>query len=246
MEGGLGAVMNRDSMRVRSPLDERIRQLLTVVEYRKMEQVEDRDAVQRMRFEGFRQSFDVVQGWQGFDDAEYENHRNIHTLGVIIGGKLASSIRITVITPKIQNSWALETYNEELQPKLEAGAVLIEVSRLVVDPKCALHTPELPYLTFRAVAMACVHYRADECFSILRMKHVPFYKRLFNGEALGNVYFYAPFQCEAQLVVSRLNVIRDQLNFRFSSFGSTYLERRQLFGPAEIIPGVSPVPLKVA
>ena len=231
---------------VRSTLDERIRELLPVVEYRKMDQIEDRLAVQQMRLAGFRESFDIVEGWQGFDDAEYENNLNNHTIGIFVGGQLASSIRITVITSEIQNAWAVDIFNKELQPKLDAGYVLIEVSRLVVDPLIATQMPELPYITFRAVAMACVHYQADECFSILRMKHVPFYRRLFNGEVLGDVYFYTPFQCEAQMVTSRLKVIRDQLNFRFSSFGSTYLERRQLFGAAATIPGVFTLPMKVA
>ncbi|MEL6503623.1 MAG: hypothetical protein AAFO61_03640 [Pseudomonadota bacterium] len=222
----------------RQQLDNRLYDLLPNTEFRRMVDAEDREAVLDMRYEGYRKSFPVRENWNGFTDP-FDACDNTTTFGVFVGSALASTIRLSIITAEAPDAQAMAMYGERLQPKLETGCVLMDVTRLVVNPTLADRVPELPYLTFRIVAMACQHYGVDETISALRLKHVPFYRRMFGGQVIGDPVWYEPLQSDFALVSFPLSAITEDLSKRFSSWLSTYMERRMLFGRADMIPGIS-------
>lgn len=222
----------------RQQLDGRLHDLLPKTEFRHMVQVEDCAAVLDMRYEGYRKSFPVREDWKGFTDP-FDECENTRTFGVFLDGQLASTLRLSIITSGTRDAQAMAMYGDHLNPKLEAGEVLMDVTRLVVNPELAKTQPELPYLTFRAVAMACQHYGVDETISALRLKHVPFYRRMFGGQVVGQPVWYEPLQSDFALVSFPLSSITEDLSERFSSWLSTYDERRALFGRADNIAGIS-------
>ena len=234
-----GVVILTGEKRNRIGLNERIADILPALEYRRMDEFEDREAVMRMRHEGYAQSFSVPKGWTGFTD-RYDQCANTHTFGIFAGDKLASTIRLGIVTPQARDSHAVDLYPDLLGSMLDRDAVLIDISRLVVDTQCAVQIPELPYVTFRAAAIACRHYSPFGLVSVIRVKHIPFYKRLFNGEVIGEPIYYEALDCELNLVLFTLEKILDDLCQRLPSLDSEYLERRQLFGPPELIPGIKP------
>ncbi|MEM9732086.1 MAG: hypothetical protein AAF903_01215 [Pseudomonadota bacterium] len=222
----------------RQQLDRRLHDLLPDTEFRRIVDAEDREAVLKMHYDGYCRSFDVVEGWDGFGDPQQDRH-NTMTFGLYRETVLASTVRVAVITKQEPHSQAMGLYGDILQPKLDQGQVLMEVTRLVVDPQMAQQLPELPYLTFRVVAMACQHYGVDETLSVVRLKHVPFYRRMFGGRVIGETIHYEQLQSDARLVSFPLSAITEDLSQRFSSWLSTYQERRMLFGRADNIAGIS-------
>lgn len=232
-----GAVYKMGVLHGKRMLDLSILDLLSGVEFRRMEDVEDREAVLHMRHKGYQHSFPVDQQWQGFTD-KFDEVQNTMSFGVFVAGRLASTIRLSVVNSEMREAQAVAMYGAHLNPLLDQGQIMLDVTRLVVDPKLAEQIPELPYLTFRIVAMACEHYQVDDTISALRIKHVPFYKRFFGGRVVGDAVYYPPLRSDFNLVVFPLNAITEDLSQKFTSWQSTYLERRQLFGPAHSIPGI--------
>jgi len=230
---------------IRQKLDEGIQELLGSIEFRRMTDNEDREAVLRMRHNGYRKSFPVEENWQGFTD-QFDAHDNTMSFGIFIAGQLASTILLSVITHAVRDAQAVAMYGKHLHPLLDQGDVMLDVTRLVVDPRLAQEIPELPYLTFRIVAMACEHYQVDETISALRIKHVPFYKRIFGGRVIGESVYSPPLRSDFNLVVFPLNAITEDLSQKFTSWQSTYLERRQLFGRCDAIAGIGEKKCKLA
>lgn len=233
-----GAVNMLGQGRIKRELDTSIKDLLPSVEFRHMVDNEDREAVMRMRLEGYRKSFPVNEGWNGFNSA-FDEGENSKTFGIFMAGQLASTIQLTIATQACPHSQATAMFGDDLLPRLAKGHVLLDVTRLVVNPRLARQIPELPYLTFRLVAMACEHYKVTETISALRTKHVPFYKRYFGGVVVGDTVEYPSLNSGCNLVVFPLNAITADLSVKFTSWQSTYLERRQLFGPVDGMPGIA-------
>jgi hypothetical protein len=130
-------------------------------------------------------------------------------------------------------------YNSELlTPQLAEGKMFIDPSRFVTDAQAAREFPELPYLTLRVPTLACVHYEADECLSTVRLSHKAFYKRVYRSKPIAEPIYYEMLKMEAQLMTTDVDTIHNELMARYPFFQSDYLERRQLFGPVELMPGV--------
>ena len=219
-------------------LDRRINDLLPSIEYRHMVDPEDREAAIELRNRGYGESFPVPDDWEGVAD-RYDGCSNTKTFGIFHLGKLVSTIRLAVVTAQNPDSLEVTLYGKRLHDMLDRGDVLIDVSRLSVDRKSAEMIPELPYITFRTIALCCRHYNADAFVSSLRTRHLPFYKRVFGGRVVGEPVYYDVLKCEFNLVVFPLAEISDELYRKFTCFESTYLERRQLFGRADAMPGIT-------
>lgn len=222
---------------VNRSLRERIDLIMPSVEYRQMVDHEDREAVYRLRDTGYRRFRALPADWKGYLPDHYDEVGNSQTFGIFVGGRLSASMRLSVISPERPVGPAMEIFKDEIMERVDQGRVLVDPNRFVTDTSAAAQFPELPYLAMRLPVMACLHFGADECLSMVRPEHMPFYKRVFSAESVAGPILHPTLNMNAMLMVSQVDDLHDDLDRRFPFWRSNYLERRQLFGQPHVVLG---------
>ncbi len=220
-------------------LCDRIASLMPVVEYRNMVEPEDREAAFRLRYDAYRRENRIPENSQRLSSDFLDDMPNAQTFGVFIAGKLASSIRLNMVTQDCPQSISMVSNREQLETMLESGKTFIDPSRFVIDMRAVCDFPELPYLTMRIPVMACLHFNVDECLTLVRREHHSFYRRIFRSQPIAEPVHLDMLNMDVQLMSSRVDDIHNELDRRYPFFRSDYLERRRLFGRREDMIGFS-------
>jgi len=214
-------------------LRERIAQLMPVVEYRNMVEPEDREAAFRLRYDAYRRENRIPENSERLSYDFLDDVANSQTFGIFVAGKLASSIRLNMVTIECPHSISMVSDRELLEAKLAQGVTFIDPSRFVIDMRAVCDFPELPYLAMRLPVMACLHFDVDECLTLVRPEHHSFYRRIFRSEPIAEPAHLEMLNMTVQLMSSRVDDIHDELDRRYPFFRSNYFERRRLFGRRE-------------
>ena len=202
--------------------------MLAGIEYRRAVTDEDRDAIFRMRYDGYtRENGIQANAARRFTDP-WDDAPNADLIGVHLDGRLAASVRIHVSGPG-DDIPAIEPYSDVLRSYLDQGLRLVDATRFVVDHSYASFLSEMPFLTLRAVAMAAEHYQAFGLIAAVRREHTVVYTRVTGHRALTNARPYpllrSPLVCmfvEAEKL--------DQLPYVKHPFlRSTPAERERIF-----------------
>ena len=225
--------------RAMGALTRRIAQIWDSVEYRRMVEPEDRHAAFRLRYRGYLRDGKIAPNDAGLLIDEYDDLPNTDTFGIFIGGRLVSTLRICVLTPKFMKSPSADAFGDALRDRLRAGKIIIDPQRLVIDPAAVGQFPELPWLVVRIPTMACIHFGADEGVNSVQVQHRSFYERIFKVTRLAGPVHYEPLDMHIEIYRTDARDMIDDLNARYPFLRSTYLERRALFGRAQRIPGVT-------
>ena len=209
--------------------------MLADVEYRRAVTDEDRDAIFRMRYEGYtRENGIPANASRRFTDP-WDDVPNVDLIGVHLDGRLAASVRIHVSGPN-DDIPATEPYSDVIRPYLDQGLRLVDATRFVVDHSYASFLSEMPFLTLRAVAMAAEHHQAFGLIAAVRREHTVVYTRVTGHRALTSARPYpllrSPLVC---MFVEAANL--DRLPYLKHPFlRSTPEERERIFrSPAEHI-----------
>ena len=104
----------------------------------------------------------------------------VYLFGLYIDDELASSIRLHIGSKEQRQFPSFETFADILQPKLDAGKVIIDSTRFVADQYLSQLNRELPYATLRICILAAQHFNADYMIATASAQHQAFYRRAFN------------------------------------------------------------------
>jgi N-acyl amino acid synthase FeeM len=206
--------------------------LLELVDYRRAESADERDAVFRLRYdcylkEGAIEANRTRRLTDKYDDSAW-------VFGLVIDGRLVSAIRISVATRDRPALPALETYPDHLMPLLEAGMTIVEPSRFVVDQASARKYPKLAYLTARLGWLAGEYFNAGLILAACRLEHQAFYKRTYGYRPVCGLRPYLMLTKPLSLMVLDYYRQKEDVHRRYPFFRSTVFERRMLFErPAE-------------
>jgi hypothetical protein len=214
----------------RSAFARNVMALLERSEYRRCETGEDLEAIFRLRYTAYRQH-DLVpaKSDQVVHDA-LDDLPNCYRFGVYVDGRLVSSIRLHDVSAKTPLSPAVTVYGDLLSPRLAAGERFIDPSRFCADPEWTRIHPQIPYITLRLAGMACVHFGAPFCVSMIREDHAAFYKRIYQSTPIGEARPYGGvINCFALLYQADVLGIMKETYARYPFFKSTPVERRLLF-----------------
>lgn len=203
-----------------------------------MVSAEDKEAAYRLRYDAYRRENRIPEDVSRISIDFADVLPNTDTYGIFISGRLCSSIRISVLTTACPKSPSVDVFQDELRRRIRDSAVIIDPTRFVTNAEAAEELPELPFLTLRVPAMACEHYEADECLSTVRLNHRAFYRRVFRATAVTEPIYYPPMNMQVQLMTSTPDDIRASLFARYPFFNANYVERRQIFGPPNRLPGI--------
>ena len=220
------------TMVARPSLRERIDAIMHRVEYRRMEDFEDREAIYHLRRNAYSRHKGDSKKW-GATVVDSAHEPNSATIGLFIDGRLVGSFKVTVVTAEYPESQSRAFFPDEIDKMLKSGKMFIDPGRFVADPVAARDYPELPFLLMKIPVMACQYFDADECFSLIRMEHSNFYRRVFHAEIVAGPEWYEPLQIEALVMTSKVHEIREDVFKRFPFWKASFLEMRQMFGSLE-------------
>ena len=214
--------------------NEKLSQVLQTVTYRVARTPAERDAIFALRYRGY-----LLDGGIGPDESQrfsdpWDDVDNALLLGMYMGERLVSTVRFHVNRPRGAQIPAMTTFGDVLEPYLEAGRIIMDPTRFVIDTELARTGPEIPYLTLRMIAMAAEHFAADVILATIRAEHLVVYRRVVGSKPISEPRTYPllarPIICTAVTIAD----MRASAYMRHPFLDSTAEERLRIFGPRPV------------
>jgi N-acyl-L-homoserine lactone synthetase len=224
-EDRAGNVGSADHLASDDAVAAHVMRLLDRVDCRLAETDEDRDAIFRLRYRAYLRSEGIEPNPSEKFSDPYDDIGNVFLFGLYDGDALASSVRIHVASKDHPEFPTLDVFPDILQPRLDAGEVLIDTTRFVADAELARLNRVLPYATLRLCGLAARHFHADYLLAAVRVEHQAFYRRAFGHELVCSPRSYPMLAKPVCLMMAQV----DQVYHRYQFLRSTFAERRLLF-----------------
>jgi hypothetical protein len=219
-------------------LSERVCDLLRRCEYRLVETPSDREPVYRMRYASYLREGAITASDSGRLSDRYDETDNARLFAVYVGGRLASSIRLHVVSGRQPISPAVEVFPHAILPHLQAGRTLLDPSRFVADFEMARAHPELVYVTLRLPFMAADYFAADLALATVRDEHRAFYRRVLRYGVACDARPYPTLVKPLGLMMADFPAERDGVLRRFPFFAPKRGELARVFGrDPRLVPG---------
>lgn len=212
-----------------SQFDLAVRELVDRTVCRPVEGQEFED-VCRLRYDAYRREGALPEGAPRRFVDRFDDAPNTRTYGFFIDGRLASSIRIHHSSPADPDHPGLHVFPEYLRPLVDAGRVIVDTTRFVVDADASRLHPKLPYVTVRLVIMAGTWFQADVVLAAVRAEHQAFYRRMSGHKVVCEARPYPTLAKPISLMALDYKAERAWIARRRTFTASTHEERRTIFG----------------
>ncbi|CAN5320416.1 hypothetical protein BH10PSE10_BH10PSE10_02520 [soil metagenome] len=199
------------------------------VDYRLMETEFEKEEIYRLRYRAYLHEGAIEPRADKRLKDRFDDLPNSWTFGVYIGGRLLSSIRISVAASLDDDTPAVDAFPDLLKPELAKGKVICDANRFVADPDRDHRMTELPYVTVRLGYMACAYFNANIGTATVRAEHRAFYRRVFLVKPLCEPRPYPTLTKPLCLMAEDCDVVRYRIFERYPFFRSSLFERRKLF-----------------
>lgn len=204
-------------------------ELLHRVEYRLARTDAEKEAVFRLRYRAYLHEGAILPRADQRLTDRFDEAANSWIFGIFIDGMLCSSLRISVATPEMPDTPAVEAFPDLLRQELALGRTIVDPNRFVADPAREVKFPQLPYVTLRLAYVACTHFKADIGTATVRREHQAFYKRVFLHKPLCEPRPYPTLIKPLSLMAVHYPSMREKVFARYPMFRSTPLERAHMF-----------------
>lgn len=209
---------------------DRVWNLLERTDYRLAIKDADRDAIYRLRYDAYLREGAISPSFSRRVSDKYDDLDNAWIFGIYIDGELASSIRLNVASPDHPQLPALGVFSDILVADMNAGKIIIDPTRFVVNRELSRMHPDLRYVTVRLPWIACEYFGADCLLATVRVEHQAFYRRVFGHRAVGAARSYPSLKKPISFMTLDYHEAKDQVPYRYPFFRSNVFERRMLFG----------------
>ncbi len=190
---------------------------------------EEREAIFRLRYSAYlREGAISVNPTGRFTDAD-DSDDNAYLLGFYVDGELASSLRLHIASREHPDFPSLHVFPDVLQPRLDAGRVMVDSTRFVADERLSRFHRGLPYVTLRACVLAAEYFHADDLLAAIRVEHQAYYRRAFGHQVLCDARPYPQLMKPISLMSVDFPTVREGWYRKYPFFYSSELERRRLF-----------------
>jgi hypothetical protein len=208
---------------------ENVTSLLERVEFRRADSAAAREAIFRLRYEGYLHAGTIgANPFRRFTD-EFDDMPNSILVGLHIDDDLVASIRISVATRDYPDIPAMRVFKDILGPMVETGRIVVDPTRNVVSLAGARLYPKLPYLTARVGWLAGEYFRADLILATVRTEHQAFFRRTFGHRLICDARPYPALQKPISLMTLEYQQEKERVLRRYPFYASTAAERRSLF-----------------
>jgi len=228
------AVPSPPPLKLADKFSDNVAALLEKIDCRHADTAEERQAIFRLRYDAYlREGTILPNPSQSFSDS-YDETDNVYQFGLYIDGDLASAIRIHVSSLDRPYFPSLDVFRDVLEPKLDAGKIIIDATRFVCDEKLSRRYRALPYATVRLNWLAAGYFENGYSLAAIRSEHQAFYQRTFGLQLVCGPRPYPHLVKPICLMASDYRTVAAHVHRRFPFFRSTFFERRMLFeqGPA--------------
>lgn len=206
-----------------------VSQLLDRIDCRPAESDEEREAIFRLRYQSYLRDQSILPNSSGLFSDAYDETDNVYLFGLYLDDELASSIRIHVGSKEHPYFPSLEVFSDVLQPELDAGKVIVDATRFVVDEKLSKRYRALPYATVRLNWLAAEYFDTDYSLAAIRPEHQAFYRRIFHLRLICEARPYPHLTKPICLMASDYRSVANYVHQRYPFFRSTLFERHKLF-----------------
>jgi N-acyl-L-homoserine lactone synthetase len=212
-------------------LNDRVAELLERVDYGLAETAEDRDAIFRLRYRAYSREGAIAPNDSGVYSDSFDDTDNAWVFGIHIDGELVASIRLHVATGTSSALPALPVFPDVIGPAIEAGKVVVDPTRFVIDHTASRRFPALCYVTTRLAWLACEYFNADLLLATVRDEHQAFYRRVFGHRPMSEPRHYPSLTKPICMMALDYASERNSVLQRHPFFRSSQFERRMLFAP---------------
>lgn len=225
MDGGVAAGAPRS-------FSDRVLRLLERVEHRIATTPAEREAAFQLRFEAYN-NIGFLERSEGdrLYDPRYDDAEKAWITTTFIDGELAGTVRVNIGADENAILPGLQVFADVLVPRLSAGEVVAEFTRLAARLSFSSAHPELAYIIMRPAFMAAEHFDADCAVGTPRAEHIAFYKRAFGATVWRAPRDYPGLTAKLALVGADYREARQFIELRYPFFKSNRAEREKLFGP---------------
>jgi hypothetical protein len=218
-----------DHLATENNFSDSVARLLDRMDCRPADTTVEREAISRLRYQAYlREGAIPPNASRAFSDP-YDDTENAYVFGLYIDGELASSIRLHVATREHSDFPSLAVFRDILQPEVDAGKVIIDPTRFVVDETLSRLHRGLPYATLRVGWMASAYFASDLTLAAVRPEHQAFYRRTFGHRVICGPRPYPHLAKPISLMTMHYPSVADQVHRRLPFLRSTLFERRMLF-----------------
>ena len=208
---------------------DRVARMLERVEYRRADTSDDKAAIYRMRHEAYTRDGTVERRPSGLFHDEFDESPNVWLVGVFVDGELAGSLRLHLSASLRASLPCLVVFPDVVNPRLQEGRLVIDVSRFVSKLEFSRQYAEMPYVILRPVFMAEMLFDADYITAACRVEHQAFYKRMFSCVPWCAPREYPNFNRLMALVARDCPATRTAVYSRYPFYHSSSEERRNIF-----------------
>jgi len=228
-----GGSMGGAAETVPQSFSDRVLGLLQRVEHRVAKAPADREAAYRLRFEAY-QRIGFLQRSDGdrLYDPRYDDAPSAWIANTYLDGELAGTVRINIGAGDSAILPGLQVFADVLVPRLAAGEVVAEFTRLAARLTLSNANPELAYIIMRPAFMAAEHFDADCAVGTPRAEHIAFYRRAFGATVWRQPRDYPGLTAKLACVGADYCLARQFVEQRYPFFKSEPAEREALFGPS--------------
>lgn len=208
--------------------------LLSNVDYRIARSDDDREAVFRLRYEAYMREGAINPNISRIFSDDYDDSPSSWIFGVYLDDELAGSVRIHLADHPNALCPSLNTFPDVLLPALDAGGVIVDSTRFVVNTELSQRfradgARGLAYVTLRLCWMAVEHFQATHFLAAVRSEHQAFYKRTFGHKLMCPARPYAMLKSPIALMSVSYVEAAASVYERYPFFRSNAFERRMLF-----------------
>jgi hypothetical protein len=220
-----------------APFSDRVQRLLKRVEHRVATAPDEREAAFRLRFDAYQKNglFQRNDSDRLYDP-RYDDAPNAWITTTFIDGELAGTVRVNIGAGENATLPGLQVFADVLVPRLSAGQVIAEFTRLAARLSLSSIYPELAYVIMRPAFMAAEHFDADLAVATPRVEHIAFYRRAFGAILWRPPRDYPGLTAKFACVGADYRLARQFIESRYPFFKSDQAEREKLFGPSHQSP----------
>jgi hypothetical protein len=211
---------------------ERLFRVIEKLDYRIAVDDESRDAVFQLRYHAYERENIIAPTFSQRLSDRFDDLDNTMIVAIYLDGRIAATIRISVMTMDYPEGPDLPPFRDVVQPMIDQGQIIIDPTRHATDEAFSSAYPGLmPYLTTRVAWMAAEYFGADQILASVRIEHQAFYKRVFGCRLICEARPYPPLLKPLSLMTLDFKAERDKVLRRYPTFRSTLFEQRMLFQP---------------
>jgi hypothetical protein len=209
--------------------NDRVNRFLEHVEYRLATTDDERDAIFRLRYDGYLRDGGIgPNGSKRFSD-RWDDAPNALLFGVHVDGELASTVRMHISTPFKDDLPAFEPFGDVLSPLADQGLTLVDPTRFVIDEHFARFGPEIPFVTLRLTSMAAEHFGAHGILATVRKEHTIMYRRVVGHRAISEPRTYPLLSKPIVCMLVETAALAEVAYRRHPFLQSTVQERETVF-----------------